>query len=135
MAIRRPLMTQGNFPLLSLKERDRRWALIRSEMGRRGLDALVLCGDQGNWGGNMANVRYVTGIGDMSWAVFPSKAEPMLLTWWTTPFESKHSPHVDPLTAEIRKKVRPDTRSRNPWGLEAPWVREGRQGWPRWAGG
>ena len=66
-------MGQGDFPLLSLQERDRRWNVIRREMSRRGLDVLIICGDQSNWGGNMANVRYVTGIGDMSWAVFPER--------------------------------------------------------------
>jgi Xaa-Pro aminopeptidase len=126
-------MSQGNFPLLSLKERDRRWALVRREMSQRSLDALVICGDQGNWHGNMANVRYVTGIGDMSWAVFPVKAEPILLTWWTSPFEAKRNPQTDSLTARIRAKVKPDLPGRNPWGLEAPWVREVRMGWPRWS--
>ena len=126
-------MGQGDFPLLSLQERDRRWNVIRREMSRRGLDVLIICGDQSNWGGNMANVRYVTGIGDMSWAVFPAKDEPILLTWWVTPFETKQNPQVDPLTAQIRAKVKSEARTRSPWGLAAPWVREIRQGWPRWS--
>ena len=32
------------YPILSLAERDRRWALTRAEMKRRNLDCLVLFG-------------------------------------------------------------------------------------------
>ncbi len=119
-----------DFPLLTLKERDRRWALVRSKMAEMGLDVLVVAGDQGNWFGNMANVRYLTGIGDQSWAVFPLKGDPVLLTWWSTPNASRTSDEISPITAAIRAKQGKDVRTRNPWALEKAWVREVRQGWP-----
>ena len=87
-----------NFPLLSRTERDRRWNLIRGEMSKLGLDCLVIAGDQSNWGGNFANVRYVTGIGDIGFALFPLREEPVLFNWWMAPLEARQSPEVSPLT-------------------------------------
>ena len=51
------------YPTLSLKERDRRWALVRAEMAARGLDCLVLCGWPAMWDFNIANARYLCPIG------------------------------------------------------------------------
>ena len=51
------------YPTLSLKERDRRWALVRAEMAERGLDCLVLFGWPAMWDFNIANARYLCPIG------------------------------------------------------------------------
>lgn len=119
----------SDFPLLTLQERDRRWSQVRGKMAEACLDVLIVAGDQGNWFGNMANVRYLTGVGDQSWAIFPLKGEPVLLTWWATPFQSgQNEPH--PITAAIYAKQGKDVRTRNPWALAQPWVKEVRQGWP-----
>ena len=41
------------YPILSLAERDRRWALTRAEMKRRNLDCLVLIGWPAMWDFNI----------------------------------------------------------------------------------
>ena len=125
------MQKDSNFPLLSLSEKDRRWQTIRNEMQRRGLDCLVIQGDQGNWGYNDCNVRYVTGIGDFGYALFPLKQDPVCFVWWTAPFQARRSKEDSPLTAAIRSKVKKDAPTRNPWALEKPWVRDIRQGWPQ----
>jgi hypothetical protein len=51
------------YPILSLAERDRRWALTRAEMKRRNLDCLVLIGWPAMWDFNIANARYLCPIG------------------------------------------------------------------------
>ena len=121
------------FPLLSIRERDRRWNYIRGEMARLGLDCLVIAGNQSNWGGNFANVRYVTGIGDIGFALFPLEGEPIMLTWWTAPFEARTSKETSPLTQQILSKVDKRRPTRNPWALEEPWTKDIRQAGPRWS--
>ena len=67
------------YPTLSLKERDRRWALTRAEMEKRGLDCLVLCGWPAMWDFNIANARYLCPIGgnaEHNVLVFPLAGEP-----------------------------------------------------------
>ncbi len=122
---------QNDFPMLSLEERDRRWKMIRKDMEELGLDCLIIQGDQGYWGYNDANTRYVTGIGDFSYALFPLKEDPISFVWWTAPHQSRRNKEDSPLTAAIRSKVKKEPRKRNPWALEKPWVRNVRQGWPR----
>ena len=121
-----------NFPLLSRTERDRRWNLIRGEMSKLGLDCLVIAGDQSNWGGNFANVRYVTGIGDIGFALFPLREEPVLFNWWMAPLEARQSPEVSPLTRTILDKAGRRKPVRSPWAIAEPWVNHIRQLGPRW---
>jgi len=67
------------YPILSLKERDRRWALTRKEMAARGLDALVLFGWPSMWDFNIANARYLCPIGgnaENNVLIFPLDGEP-----------------------------------------------------------
>src|SRR4029079_10856197 len=67
------------YPTLSLKERDRRWALTRAEMAKRGLDCLVLCGWPAMWDFNIANARYLCPIGrhgEVNVPVGPASGEP-----------------------------------------------------------
>jgi len=62
-----------------LKERDRRWATIREEMKREGLDCLVLCGFPGQWDFTLANARYlspIAGNAEFNFLVFPLEEEP-----------------------------------------------------------
>jgi len=66
-------------PRMSLKERDRRWALTRKEMEARGLDCLVLWGWPAVWDFCTANARYLSPIGgnaEFNVLVFPLKGEP-----------------------------------------------------------
>jgi len=67
------------YPTLSLKERDRRWANVRAEMEKRGLDCLVLCGWPAMWDFNVANARYLCPIGgnaEHNVLIFPLSGEP-----------------------------------------------------------
>ena len=67
------------YPTLSLKERDRRWANVRAEMAKRGLDCLVLCGWPAMWDLNIANARYLCPIGgnaEHNVLIFPLAGEP-----------------------------------------------------------
>lgn len=69
--------------LLSLKERDRRWKVIREEMKKRNLDCLMVFGTSAFYGSmGVANVRYITnGDNYESWAVFPIEGEPTHFSW------------------------------------------------------
>ena len=53
-------------PRLSLAERDRRWAAVRKEMDKRGLDCLVLWGWPAMWDFCIANARYLCPVGGNS---------------------------------------------------------------------
>jgi Xaa-Pro aminopeptidase len=50
-------------PTFSLAERDRRWALLRAEMKKTGLDAVIALPNQGHWDQFGADTRYITQIG------------------------------------------------------------------------
>ena len=52
-----------NKPFLSLKERDRRYKLVRQAMRERGLDALLIWGHSGKWDWHMANIHYMSLVG------------------------------------------------------------------------
>ena len=67
--------------LLSLKERDRRWKLVREEMERQKIDCLIIDGLRGSLA---ADVRYITNAGGRSdnYAVFPLAGEPTLIDWF-----------------------------------------------------
>ena len=121
------------WPLLTLKERDRRWKALRGMMADAGIDALIVHGTQDNWGGNLASLRYISGIGDFGWCVFPQKGEPIYLTWWTAPMDAFKSPEVCDLTKEIWSKVKKRDKVRNPWALEQAWMNDVRQGYPNFA--
>lgn len=74
-------------PKMSLVERDRRWAAVRSAMKDRGLDCLVVCGWPTAWDFNVANARYLCPIGGNSSAnllVFPQAEDPTCFIFTTT---------------------------------------------------
>ena len=50
-------------PTFSTEERDRRWACLREEMKRGGLDALISLPNEGHWDQFGADTRYITQIG------------------------------------------------------------------------
>ena len=64
-------------PILSIEERDRRWAALREKMYFRGLECLVFVGN-GSMGG-MSNVRYITQLGPIvgGFAIFPLVGDPI----------------------------------------------------------
>src|SRR5262249_57891737 len=64
-------------PILSLAERDRRWARVRGLMRERGLDGLLVAGFR-------AREMYETYISDdynEGCVVFPLEGEPTVITW------------------------------------------------------
>lgn len=65
------------YPVLSTRERDRRYARLRSFMARDGIDALVIVGLKGreHFEGYVAN-EYIEGV-----ALLPRASDPVLLTW------------------------------------------------------
>ncbi len=66
-------------PRLSLKERDRRWAAVRTEMKAKELDVIVLWGWPTMWDFYTANARYLCPIGgnaEFNVLVFPASGEP-----------------------------------------------------------
>lgn len=68
----------ASFPLLSLKERDRRWSEIRRRMNQEGLDALLIWGNNQALTTGLANFRYVTSIGCLDGCVFfPLDGDPV----------------------------------------------------------
>ena len=73
-----------NKPYLSLKERDRRYKLVRQAMRERGLDALLVWGDSGKWDWKIANIHYLSGMGgngDEGLMVFPLEGNPIIILW------------------------------------------------------
>lgn len=69
---------------LSLKERDRRYRLIRKGMEARGLDCLIIWGDSGKWDSKFANIYYLSqigGNGEVGICVFPKEGEPTVFLW------------------------------------------------------
>jgi Xaa-Pro aminopeptidase len=126
-------MPEDHWPTLSLAERDRRWSLIRREMESRDLDCLIIAGNQDNWAYNFASVRYVTGIGDMGWALFPREGDPIRYVWWTLPTEVRAAPETHPLTQRILDRAGRRRSPRNPWALDETWVHDVRQFGPEFS--
>jgi Xaa-Pro aminopeptidase len=69
------------FPRFSDAEYRRRYALVRAEMEKRGLDAVVAAGDSSFRGSNLANVYWLTNWQDpyAAYAVLPLEGEPFLV--------------------------------------------------------
>ena len=80
--------TTPEFYHLSEAERDRRWRTIRAEMGRRGVDCLLVVGNSGRWNEMHANIRYVCDYADnlsgIGYLIFPREGEGTLLTQMAT---------------------------------------------------
>jgi Xaa-Pro aminopeptidase len=58
VALEKPII-----PTFSGAERDRRWSLLRAEMKRANLDALIALPNEGHWDQFGADTRYITQIG------------------------------------------------------------------------
>ena len=58
MALEKPII-----PTFSMKERDRRWSLLRAAMKRADFDALIALPHEGHWDQFGCDTRYVTQIG------------------------------------------------------------------------
>ena len=58
MALEKPII-----PTFSLHERERRWGLLRGEMKKAGLDALISLPNEGHWDQFGCDTRYITQIG------------------------------------------------------------------------
>lgn len=67
-------------PQLTRAERDRRWNLVREQMARKGVDALVIWGTDTFYGMGMANFRYLTHIGSQMGGacIFPLAGDPIV---------------------------------------------------------
>ncbi|HEU4341622.1 MAG TPA: M24 family metallopeptidase [Candidatus Binatia bacterium] len=85
-------MEKPLIPTFSLNERDRRWRLVRREIEKANLDALIALPNQGHWDQFGADTRYLTQIGGFQTevgAVFPREGEvtavvrgPNEVEWW-----------------------------------------------------
>jgi Xaa-Pro aminopeptidase len=80
-------VARSEFNQVSTTERDRRWTRIRQEMGKRGVDCLLLNGNSGRWNEMNANIRYVAGYADplsgTCYALFPASGPGTLITQMT----------------------------------------------------
>jgi Xaa-Pro aminopeptidase len=95
--------------LLTLEERDRRWKIIRAEMENRDLGALIVWGSQGYWTGLAANLRYLIGILDEGYLVFPLEGEPTLFTFeigFPSPWLNDHRAGQPKYSSAIAKRLR-----------------------------
>lgn len=71
-------MDKPIIPTFSLAERDRRWGLVRAEMKKAHLDAVIGLPNQGHWDQFGADTRYLTQIGGFQTevaVVFPLEEE------------------------------------------------------------
>jgi Xaa-Pro aminopeptidase len=75
-------MDFGDVPLLSLKERDRRWNDLRMRMYIRNIDALLLYGNDAGYGRANSNFRYITHFCDAhgAWGIFPLKGDCLVMS-------------------------------------------------------
>src|SRR3954452_1672939 len=75
------MATDPIFPRFSDAEYARRYAAVRAEMAKRGLDAIVAAGDSVFRNSNHANVHWLTNWLDpyAAYAVIPLKGEPFLV--------------------------------------------------------
>ena len=58
MALEKPII-----PTFSMKERDRRWSLLRAAMKKANFDALIALPHEGHWDQFGCDTRYITQIG------------------------------------------------------------------------
>ena len=71
-------MDKPIIPTFSQQEKERRWRLVRDEMNKARLDALICLPNQGHWDQFGADARYLTQIGGFQTdhgAVFPLEGE------------------------------------------------------------
>jgi Xaa-Pro aminopeptidase len=94
-------MTSGDAPVLSLAERDRRWAGLRAIMERRGVDALIV----GSFQGRERLESYLIDDFLDSIVILPAASEPVVLAFATgrisRTFESA-SRGIEPWVRDIR---------------------------------
>ncbi len=74
-------LNRENFPRFSEREYAERYRRIRTEMGKRNLDCLIIYGNSTVASHGSANVRWVANYWDaiQSYVVFPLRGEPTLL--------------------------------------------------------
>ena len=74
----------GEFPRLSLAERDRRWAAVRARMRQREVGCVIVRADSSKWDAGSAEGRYLThigGNGEDGYVVFDLEADPVFVIW------------------------------------------------------
>ena len=109
-------------PRLSLAERDRRWAAVRGEMRRQGLDAIVLWGWPTMWDFYTANARYLCPIGgnaEFNVLVFPLEGEPTSIIQMPTFIEGWRSAQNWVADVRPRTKTWADSVADAPQGAQA----------------
>ncbi|MDC0033047.1 M24 family metallopeptidase [Alphaproteobacteria bacterium] len=75
-------MQEAILPIMSLAERDRRYANVRREMAARRLDCLILPQNTGEWDACQPDARYLTSVGGGGTAVavvFPFDSDPIAI--------------------------------------------------------
>jgi len=70
-------MSERTMPMLSMAERDRRWARVRQFMAAEGVDGIVVAGLRGR----ESFETYVSGESIQGIVVMPASGEPVYLTW------------------------------------------------------
>lgn len=76
-------------PKFPPEEGERRHRLIREQMGFRGLDCLIVCGNSGNFRGYHLDTRWVSNWAswfDPNYIVFPFEGEPLVFTFGGHPY-------------------------------------------------
>jgi Xaa-Pro aminopeptidase len=94
-------MDKPIIPTFSQKEKERRWGLVRNEMNKSHLEALICLPNSGHWDQFGADARYLTQIGG---------------------FQTEHGA-VFPLEGEVTAVVR-GVNEVEWWGLAQDWVRD-----------
>jgi Xaa-Pro dipeptidase len=113
------MATTHHLPQLSLRERDRRWAAVRADMHRRGLDAIVLWGWPTMWDFCTANARYLCPVGgnaEFNVVVFPAEGDPTCFVYmptfvegwkeaqdWVADVRARSGPWADTVAARLKQ--------------------------------
>lgn len=69
-----------NLPQMPLRERDRRWKIIREWMVQKGIDSLLAVGNDLTFGLGMGNFRYLSNSAPRhgGYLIFPQKGDPIM---------------------------------------------------------
>ncbi len=87
----------------SKQEMERRWEAIRYGMALRGIDALLIYGEEMWTEGEIAHLRYVTGAANRGWCIFPMKDDPVLFMGnYNKHYPSNYFLEVYPLLRNVK---------------------------------
>lgn len=121
-------------PTLTQEEGETRWKKVRSAMGERGLQCLIIFGSFGMFGQLNANLRYLANAANEGFLIFPLQGEPTLVSFvihnepdqWVTDLRSGHPYYSNVIVDRIKELHLENTKI----GIIGPSGYYGERGFP-----